>query len=72
MTTNFILSIQDVLIDVDIHVLKSGYEEFASFVLSESINIKNNNEYLNALVYTRLELLDLEKDLEKKSERISE
>lgn len=66
MTTKFILLIQDVFLDVDTQILGKEYEEFAQFLLSEKNNFLNKEDYHNALVYTRTELVDIAKKKTKK------
>ena len=73
MTTKFILAIKDVSSsDVDIKVLKNGYDEFATLLLEGKETFDNSLAYHNSLVYTRLELLELASGVEKKSRRIFE
>ena len=64
MTTKFIQSIQDTVLDSDVKILNKRYDEFALFIFSERSNFINNDAYHNALLYTRVELSDLERNIE--------
>jgi len=53
-------------IDLDIGILKNGYDKFAIFVFSESKVFTDMAAYRNVLVYTRVELSGLTEVSKKK------
>jgi len=68
-TTKFFLTQQEVLQKgtvIDIHVLKTAYEEFAEFIFSECSNTQNLMAYRNALAYTLSELKGMSKQVSQK------
>ena len=71
MTTKFILSIQNTLLDDEVNALENRYEEFVSIILTEKNSFINNDAYYNSLMYTRVELSDLAKRIEKKKGELS-
>ena len=68
-TTKFFLALQEVLQKgtvIDIHVLKTAYEEFAAFVFSEFSHLPGRTAYRNALAYTLSELKGMAKQVSHK------
>jgi len=68
-TTKFFLAQREVLQKgtvIDIHVLKTAYDEFATFIFSECSNQQNRTAYRNALAYTLSELKGMAKQVSHK------
>ena len=61
ISTDFILLIQNITSDIEVHELKKVYDEFAIFLFSENTDSTDKAAYHNALVYTRAELVSLTK-----------
>ena len=68
-TTNFFLTLQEVFQQgtvIDIHGLKTAYDEFATLIFSECSHLHNRTTYRNALAYTLSELKGMAKQVSQK------
>jgi hypothetical protein len=67
MKTKFVLSIKDTSLQgIKAQVLQQEYDKFVILLFSENATKTNCAEYRNTLVYTRVELSDLTKEVSEK------